>query len=110
MWLQWPEKYPDTNQEHRLIYQMTMEKTWLLIAGNSIEHVKVNILAHSVKHRDHIVSLLAYFGYDMSQIAIHVTRMADVWHRDSGPIFVVNDLGKRGVTDWNFNGWGTYPA
>ena len=110
VWLQWPEKYPDTNQEHRLIYQMTMEKTWLLMSWELHRHVKVNILAHSAKHRDHIVSLLAYFEYDMSQIAIHVTHMADVWHRDSGPIFVVNDLGKMAVTDWNFNGWGTYPA
>jgi agmatine deiminase len=109
VWLQWPEKYPSPERKHRLNYQMTMEKTWLLMSWELHRHVKVCILAHSPKHRDHILSMMAYFGYDMSRVELHVTSIADVWHRDSGPIFVVNDQGKLAVTDLNFNGWGTYP-
>jgi agmatine deiminase len=109
VWLQWPEKYPNPERKDRLSYQMTMEKTWLLMSWEIHKHVKVSILAHSSKHRDHILSVMAYFGFDMKRIELHVTPMADVWHRDSGPIFVVNDHGKLAVTDWNFNGWGTYP-
>jgi agmatine deiminase len=109
VWLQWPEKYPSPDREHKLNYQMTMEKTWLLMSWELHRHVKVCILAHSAKHRDHILSIMAYFGYDMSRLELHVTPMADVWHRDSGPIFVVNNHGKLAVTEWNFNGWGTYP-
>jgi agmatine deiminase len=108
VWLQWPEKYPSPEQKHRLNYQMTMEKTWLLMSWELHRHVKVCILVHSAMHRDHILSMMAYFGYDMSRIELYVTSMADVWHRDSGPIFVVNNKGKLAVTDWNFNGWGTY--
>ena len=108
VWLQWPEKYHGSKRKHRLIYQMTMEKTWLLMAWELHKHVKVCILAHREKHRDHILSLMTYFGYDMSRIELYITPMADVWHRDSGPIFVVNSCGELAVTDWNFNGWGTY--
>ena len=109
VWLQWPEKYPRPDRKHRLNYQMMMEKTWLLMSWELHRHVNVCILAHNAKHRDHIHAMMTYFGFDMNRIKLHVTPMADVWHRDSGPIFVVNDQGELAVTDWNFNGWGTYP-
>ena len=109
VWLQWPERYPDASQKKTLNYQMIMEKTWLLMSWKLHRQVKVCILARSEKHRDHILSMMAYYGYDMSRIDIHATAMVDVWHRDSGPIFVVNDRGQLAITDWNFNGWGTYP-
>lgn len=53
VWLQWPEKYPDSRQTNRLSYQMKMEKTWLLMAWEIHRQVRVCILAHSKKHRDH---------------------------------------------------------
>ncbi len=109
VWLQWPEKYPDSSQQNRLSYQMKMEKTWLLMTWELHRHVRVCILAQSEKHRDHIFTTMDYFGFDMSRVEIHITHMVDVWHRDSGPIFVVNDNGDLAITDWNFNGWGTYP-
>lgn len=108
VWLQWPETYPVPSLKLRLKYQMILEKTWLLMAWELHERVRVCILAHSQKHRDHILATLAYYGYDMGRVDVHVTPMADIWHRDSGPIFVVNNQGKLAVTDWNFNGWGTY--
>ena len=30
----------------------------------------------------------------------------DLWMRDTGPVFVVNEKGARGAVDFNFNGWG----
>jgi agmatine deiminase len=30
----------------------------------------------------------------------------DSWFRDTGPIYVVDDAGRRVATDWVFNGWG----
>ena len=109
VWLQWPERYPNTKRKGRLTYQMTMEKTWLLMSWELHRHVKVCILAHNARHRDHILSMMTYFGFEMDRIVLHVTSMADVWHRDSGPIFIVNDHGQLAVADWHFNGWGTYP-
>jgi agmatine deiminase len=108
VWLQWPEKYPLPGQPNRLCYQMKMEKTWLLMVWEIHQHVKACILAQSEKHRNHILATMDYFEFDLSRIEFHITHMVDVWHRDSGPIFVVNDKGGLAVTDWNFNGWGTY--
>jgi agmatine deiminase len=30
----------------------------------------------------------------------------DLWIRDSGPVFVVNEQGEKAAVDFNFNGWG----
>lgn len=30
----------------------------------------------------------------------------DSWFRDSGPVYVFDDVGTRVATDWRFNGWG----
>lgn len=35
-----------------------------------------------------------------------VTELDDIWMRDIGANFVVNDAGALGAVDFNFNGWG----
>ncbi|MEO0772281.1 MAG: agmatine deiminase family protein [Pseudomonadota bacterium] len=32
----------------------------------------------------------------------------DLWCRDSGPLFVINDAGQRAISHIHFNGWGRY--
>lgn len=109
VWLQWPGKYPHTSDERDLSYQMKLEKTWLLMAWELHHQIRICILAQNDAHVQHIQTSMKYFGFDMSQITIHATSIVDVWHRDTGPVFVVDDQGGLAVTDWNFNGWGSYP-
>ncbi|MCP3672629.1 MAG: agmatine deiminase family protein [Gammaproteobacteria bacterium] len=33
-------------------------------------------------------------------------RMNDLWIRDTGPTFVINEYGKKAAVNFNFNGWG----
>ena len=39
-------------------------------------------------------------------IELIVTELDDLWMRDTGPVFVVNDSGEIAGVDFNFNGWG----
>ncbi len=109
IWLQWPGKHLCSTGEKDLSYQMKMEKTWLLMAWEIHYQVRVCVLAQNEEQGDHIRRSMEYFNFDMSRIGIHLTHIVDVWHRDSGPIFVVNDKGGTAITNWNFNGWGSYP-
>ena len=109
VWLQWPGKHPTADVDHPLSYQMQLEKTWLLMSWEIHKHARLRILAASQSQSDHIARSMRYFGFDSDNIEIHVTTLADVWHRDSGPLFVIDDKGNGAITDWNFNGWGTYP-
>ena len=109
VWLQWPGEYPMNRGSGDLNYQMKMEKTWLLMTWEIHKVAKVSILAQDKTHAGHVRHSLEYYGFDLEQVDIHVAPTADVWHRDSGPVFVSNSDGEVAATDWNFNGWGSYP-
>jgi agmatine deiminase len=109
IWLQWPCSHPGATDENDRSYQMLMEKTWMLMAWEIHRQARLEILARDDRQRSHIFAAMNYYGFEMTRISIHVTRTVDVWHRDSGPVFVVDNNGGIAITDWNFNGWGSYP-
>ncbi len=109
IWFQWPGRSPYSEQANPLQYEMGLEKTWLLMAWEIHTRAKVCILANGESHRDHIQTTMTYFGFDMNQVEIYVTTTIDLWHRDTGPIFINDDDGNQAITSWNFNGWGSYP-
>jgi agmatine deiminase len=56
--------------------------------------------------RDHVADQLTYHGIGSKNVDFYLIETDDVWARDNGPIFVVNDQGEVAITDWIFNGWG----
>ncbi len=40
------------------------------------------------------------------EVELVVCPLDDLWMRDTGPVFVVNEEGDRAAIDFNFNGWG----
>lgn len=40
------------------------------------------------------------------EIELIVCPLDDLWIRDTGPMFVVTEHGKKAGVDFNFNGWG----
>jgi agmatine deiminase len=103
-WLQWP--HDDTH----VGTQMRLEHVWLAMTEALHAHEIVHILVSDEARRDHVYQQTRYYGFDERAIDVHVFPTDDVWARDSGPIFLVNDAGELAATDWNFNGWGErYP-
>lgn len=103
-WLQWP--HDDTVKGQ----QMHLEHIWLVMTKVLHEHEVVHIVVPDEHREDHVYQQLTYYGLDLSKIDIRVFSTNDVWARDSGPIFLVNQHGELAATDWNFNGWGKrYP-
>jgi len=41
-----------------------------------------------------------------SSVELIVCSLDDVWMRDTGPVFVVTEVGGKAGVDFNFNGWG----
>jgi len=103
-WLQWP--HDDTHAGN----QVRLEHIWLLMTEALHEHEMVHIVVPDERRREHVYQQSAYYGFDQNNIDLRVFPTNDVWVRDSGPIFLVNDKGELAATDWNFNGWGErYP-
>ncbi len=40
------------------------------------------------------------------KVQLIVAKMDDLWVRDTGPTFVLNEVGQKAAIDFNFNGWG----
>jgi agmatine deiminase len=99
-WLQWPH-----DERHRG-QQMRLETLWLAMTQALHEHETVHIAVADERGREHLYHQVGYYGLDLDTIDIHLILTDDVWVRDNGPIFVVNDQGELAAIDWNFNGWG----
>lgn len=99
-WLQWP------HDDEREGDQMRLEHVWLAMTEALHRHETVHILAPDERRRDHVLEQARYYGLDEAALDVRAFPTNDVWARDSGPIFVVNDEGGLAATDWNFNGWG----
>lgn len=103
-WLIWPHE--DTHEDS----QLHLEHLWLEMTMALCKHEAVHIIVPDERRRDHLYHQVNYYGLDERNLDIHTIANDDVWVRDCGPIFLVNDQGDLAVTTWNFNGWGErYP-
>ena len=103
-WLQWPhdDTYPG--------FQARLESLWLAMTAALYDHETVHIVVTDERRAEHLQNQVTYYSLNERNIDIHVIPTDDVWARDNGPIFVINDRGEVAITAWNFNGWGErYP-
>jgi agmatine deiminase len=103
-WLIWPHN--DIHEDS----QLHLEHTWLemtqVLQANEIVHIVVP----DDKRLEHLQHQLRFYAIPEKNIDIQIISNDDVWVRDCGPIFLVNEEGKLAATCWNFNGWGErYP-
>jgi len=99
-WLQWPRNKVEPG------YEMKQEFTWLKMVAALYQHEMVHIITCDERQRDHVACQLDYFGIGHHNIDLHIIPADDVWARDNGPIFVINEQNDLFITDWTFNGWG----
>ena len=103
-WLQWPHDaaFPDE--------QIRLESLWLAMTEALHQHENVHIVVTDERRGEHLQGQVRYYSWDENNIDIQVIPTDDVWARDNGPIFLVDENGELAVTAWNFNGWGErYP-
>jgi agmatine deiminase len=99
-WLQWPQ-----NKVYRA-YELKLEGMWLEMVDALHQRENVHIIIADERQRDHVANQLQYFAIGLENIHFYIIPTNDVWARDNGPIFVVNQVGDVAITDWRFNGWG----
>lgn len=99
-WLQWPQDRIYKG------YELKLERIWLNMVEVLHEHEIVHIIVSGEEQRDHVGEQLEYHRIGLSNIDFQIIPTNDVWARDNGPIFVINDQGETAITDWIFNGWG----
>jgi agmatine deiminase len=99
-WLQWPRNKVEPG------YELKQEHTWLKMVAALYQHETVHIITCDERQRDHVGYQLDYFGIGLKGVDLFIIPVDDIWARDNGPIFVVNDRNELVITNWTFNGWG----
>jgi len=103
-WLIWPHN--DTHQDS----QLHLDHLWLEMTRVLQNSEIVHIIVPDDLRKEHLEHQIRYYRLEEKNLDIQVIPNDDVWARDCGPIFLVNDRGDLAVTSWNFNGWGErYP-
>ncbi|MEM9538197.1 MAG: agmatine deiminase family protein [Cyanobacteria bacterium P01_E01_bin.42] len=69
-------------------------------------------IANTIARYELVKMLVREEDYDIarrkcaSEVELIIQPIDDLWMRDTGPVFVVNEQGEKAGVDFNFNGWG----
>ncbi len=102
IWLSWP--YDSTDYFNRLDI---VQKTYIQIIKAILNSEKVNLIVKNSPAKKNVEELLKKENIDREKISFHFFNYMDIWIRDYGPIFIVNQNEKKlAMTHWIFNAWG----
>ncbi len=103
-WIAWPHNPEDWPGRFQPIPWVYCE---IVRALARVERVEVLVNDEAAEKRAR--AMLRRSGADLAQVRFHRWPTNRIWTRDSGPIFVQNEQGELGITDWRFNAWAKYP-
>lgn len=101
VWLAWPYDeitFPDRVEKAEDVF------VEMIKALEGSERAELLVLDDEVKERARVKLAAAGVGDDV--VRFRETDYADVWLRDTGPIFVRDGSGEKVITKWIFNAWG----
>lgn len=102
-WIAWPHNPKDWPGRFQPIPWVYAEIVRHLA---SVEDVQILVNDAAAERRAR--GILRRAGANVARVHFHPWPTNRVWTRDSGPIFVRNDAGEVGITDWKFNAWAKY--
>ncbi|WP_394919434.1 agmatine/peptidylarginine deiminase [uncultured Robinsoniella sp.] len=100
-WLTWPHHYTYGTE-----YRNEIEGIWLEMVEALHIDEKVHIVAYDEAEQHRITKLLEGENIDINRVDFVIAKTDDVWSRDTGPMFVLDERGKTYVADFAFDGWG----
>lgn len=101
VWLAWPN---DEDSFPNRVCNVDKFFAKMIAALQPSEQVELLVLDQEMRTR--AMQMIEAEGLDSEEINFHITKYADVWLRDTGPIFVKDSSGKIVITNWIFNSWG----
>jgi agmatine deiminase len=102
IWLSWPHDpltFPNCVEK--------VEATYVRIIKEIHESENVNLFVKDQAMKEKVTNRLQAVGVDFSKICFFLFNYADVWFRDYGPTFIVNNQRQElAMVNWIFNAWG----
>jgi agmatine deiminase len=103
-WLAWPHNKNDWPGKFENI-----PSTFAKITSALSKVQNVDLLIQSQAVKKNIIKLLIKENVNLNKVFFHVIKTNRVWTRDTGPIFLINDILKKKImTNFHFNAWAKY--
>ena len=103
-WLAWPHNKNDWPDKFENI-----PSTFAKITSALSKVQNVDILIQSKAVQKNIKKILIKEKTNLNKVNFHIIKTNRVWTRDTGPIFLVNDLLKKKImANFHFNAWAKY--
>ena len=87
-----------------IIFQRFLVKSFQVFQKSQ----NVKVLIKEKNSKKDIVPILKRYKSKLNNIYFIVCKTDRVWLRDTGPIFLKGNRGKKILSDWKFNGWAKY--
>lgn len=100
-WLQWPH-----DKTYGTDFRDGLDPTWVEMTRALVESENVHIIAYDVTEQARIEGLLDDADVARDKVDFTIQPNDDVWVRDNGPIYVVDENDELLIQGWGFNGWG----
>lgn len=100
-WIAWPI---DPVTFPKRLPQVREQYLWIIELLQIGEDVHLAVKDRATE--DRVRRMLKERGVPVRRVQFHVWDYADVWFRDYGPTFVVNQGPNPAVVQWQFNAWG----
>ncbi len=101
IWLSWPHDpttFPDC--------VCKVEETYVQIIKEIHTSENVNLFVKDEAMKQKATNMLQKAGVDFGKIRFFMFDYADVWFRDYGPTFIINNQRELAMVNWIFNTWG----
>ena len=102
-WLAWPHERGDWPGKFGPIRWVYAE-----IIRTLTRHQPVFLIVRDAKHQNEAGKFLKAAATDLSAVHFVECDTDRSWMRDAGPIFILDDQGKKVALDWRFNAWAKY--
>jgi agmatine deiminase len=102
-WIAWPHNRTDWPGKFDSIAWVYAE-----IVRHLAHSERIEIIVQSAGHERAAKKVLQSADVSLNNLRFHRWRTDRVWTRDYGPIFLKNNDGEVGLTDWHFNAWAKY--
>jgi agmatine deiminase len=101
-WLAWPHDPETFPRRVRKVEKIYLELIEALHSGETI-----NLFVRDLSMKAKVKAFLKKSNINPKTVNFHVWDYADVWFRDYGPIFLLDEGKKRmAIVHWIFNAWG----
>ncbi|MBU0504944.1 MAG: agmatine deiminase family protein [bacterium] len=101
--LSWPHNLGTWPQEQLAL----VEQTYCALISEITEYQQVWLNVRHEQEKQRIQEMLQFGAADFSNLVFHINPTHDVWVRDYGPLYVLNEnKSVRQIAKFKFNGWG----